>query len=224
MAEHTEDGVFREIDEELRHENYAKLWKRYGKYIIAMALSLVVSVAGYQFWRTYDINTRTALGERFATALNLSEGNDTQAAVDAFAELSADASGGYAMLARFQEAALLARNGRRADSVAAYRQLANDNGVDPLYRDLALVLGIIHEMNSPAGNTNAAEFSHRLAPLTADDNPWRHSALEITALLEERAGNRRQARELFTRLGKDATTPRGIRSRANEMLVTLGQK
>lgn len=224
MAKHTEDGVFREIDEELRHENYAKLWKRYGKYIIALALGLIAGVAGYQAWRTYDINTRTALGERFAIALNLGEGKDTQAAVDAFSGLSADASGGYAMLARFQEAALLARNGRRADSVAAYRQLANDGGIDVIYRDLALLLGITHEINSPAGITTAAELRSRLAPLTADDNPWRHSALEITALLEKRAGNRSLARELFTRLGSDAMTPRGIRSRANEMLVTLGRK
>jgi hypothetical protein len=224
VAKHTEDGVFREIDEELRHENYAKLWKRYGKYIIALALGLIAGVAGYQAWRTYDINTRTALGERFAIALNLGEGKDTQAAVDAFSGLSADASGGYAMLARFQEAALLAKNSRRAASVAAYRQLANDGGIDVIYRDLALLLGITHEINSPAGITTAAELRSRLAPLTADDNPWRHSALEITALLEKRAGNRSLARELFTRLGSDAMTPRGIRSRANEMLVTLGRK
>ncbi|MEE9545460.1 MAG: tetratricopeptide repeat protein [Rhodospirillales bacterium] len=224
MTQHTEGGIFREIDEELRRENYAKLWKRYGKYITAMILGLVVSVAGYQFWRNYDTNTRTALGERFATALNLGEGKDKQAAMDAFAGLSADAGGGYAMLARFQEAALLARNGRRAASVAAYRQLANDGGIDVLYRDLALVLGVIHEMNNPADNADAAELSGSLAPLTADNNPWRHSAMEITALLEERAGNRRQARELFTRLGNDATAPRGVRSRANEMLAAFGQK
>jgi len=108
--------------------------------------------------------------------------------------------------------------------VAAYRQLANDGGIDVIYRDLALLLGITHEINSPAGITTAAELRSRLAPLTADDNPWRHSALEITALLEKRAGNRSLARELFTRLGSDAMTPRGIRSRANEMLVTLGRK
>ena len=224
MAKRTEDGIFREIDEELRHENYAKLWKRYGKYIFAMVLGLVVSVAGYQFWSTYDIDTRTAMGERFATALDLGESKDTQAAIDAFAGLSADAGGGYAMLARFQEAALLARNGRRAASAAAYRQLANDGGIDALYRDLALVIGVIHEMNNPADNADTAELSLRLAPLTADGNPWRHSAMEITALLEEQAGNRNQARELFTRLGNDATAPRGVRSRANEMLAAFGQK
>ena len=59
MAEPIEDGIFREIDEELRQENFAKLWKKYGNLIIAGAIVLVVAVGGYQGWRNYDLNART---------------------------------------------------------------------------------------------------------------------------------------------------------------------
>ena len=67
MADQT-DGFLREIDEELRQEHYEKLWKRYGKYVIGAAVALVVTVAGYQTWRSSVTESRRAEGERFAAA------------------------------------------------------------------------------------------------------------------------------------------------------------
>jgi hypothetical protein len=37
-----------EINQELREERNRALWKRYGKYVIAMAVAIVVLVAGRQ--------------------------------------------------------------------------------------------------------------------------------------------------------------------------------
>ena len=216
MADPVQDSLFREIEEDLRQEHWAKLWKRYGNYFVGAVLAVVLSVAGYQGWRAYDIATRQSDGERFAAALALAGDKQTQAAAEAFAGLAADATAGYALLARFQEAALLAERGEPA---AAYADLAQDPGVDAVYRDLAVILGAFHEMNGPG----AGDLSARLAPLTADGNPWRHSAKELTAVLAARAGDRTKARALFTALAADATAPQGIRARAGEMLAILGQ-
>ena len=217
MADPVQDSLFREIEEDLRQEHWAKLWKRYGNYVVGAVVALVLSVAGYQGWRAYDIATRQSDGERFAAALALAGDKQTQAAAEAFAGLAADATAGYALLARFQEAALLAKRGEPA--AAAYADLAQDPGVDAVYRDLAVILGAFHEMNGPG----AGDLSARLAPLTADGNPWRHSAKELTAVLAARAGDRTKARALFTALAADATAPQGIRARAGEMLAILGQ-
>jgi len=221
VADPVQDSLFREIDEELRHEQFGKLWKRYGQYVIVAVLALVVSVAGFQGWRAYDISTRRSDGERFAKALALAGNDQTQAAAKAFAKVAADARRGYGMLARFQEAALLARRGEQEAAAAAYRELARDTGIDATYRDLAVILGVIHDMNGTG--TGALELSDRLAPLTAGTNPWRHSATELTALLAAGAGNRTKARKLFTGLAADVTAPHGIRARAKEMLAILGQ-
>ncbi len=88
-----------------------------------------------------------------------------------------------------------------------------------MFRDLALLLSVMHQMEA----AGPAELIERLAPLTATDNPWRHSALEATAVLAFRSGARARAREIFTRLADDATTPRGMRARAAEMLAILGE-
>ncbi len=220
MAEKEHDGIFREIDEELRQEHYAKLWKSYGSYIIGAALALVISVAGYQGWRAYDLKTRQADGEKFALAMGLPQGAKSDKARQAFLDLAAKAGSGYAMLAKFQDAALLAESGRDVDAAAAYRDLAGDSSIDAVYRDLALLLGVMNEMNAGKGG-DRKELARRLAPLTADNNPWRFTARELTAVLAYRAGDATRARELYSALSNDAFAPQGLRKRAQEMLAAL---
>jgi hypothetical protein len=67
-----------------------------------------------------------------------------------------------------------------------------------------------------------AALTGRLAPLTTGNNAWRHSALELTALLAQRGGDTAKAREIYTTLADDPTTPQQLRGRAAEMLAVLG--
>ena len=70
---------------------------------------------------------------------------------------------------------------------------------------------------------DAASSTTALASLVADNNPWRHSARELIAVLAEQSGDKSKARELFTALSDDATTPQGIRLRARELLAGLAE-
>ena len=45
--------IFEEIDEELKEENFKKLWDRYGSFLIAAVILLVGGVAAYKFWESY---------------------------------------------------------------------------------------------------------------------------------------------------------------------------
>ena len=71
MAEDTDDHLFEEIEEDLRAERYAKLWKRYGKFVIAGFIALIVGVAGFKGWQTYDQKIRAEQSNQYATAARL---------------------------------------------------------------------------------------------------------------------------------------------------------
>ena len=43
--------IFREIDEELRRDNLLKLWSRYGRYVIAVAVLALVIAGAIVAWR-----------------------------------------------------------------------------------------------------------------------------------------------------------------------------
>ena len=219
MSEPLEEGIFREIDEELRQENFAKLWKRYGNVIIAGAIVLVVAVGGYQGWRTYDLNNRLSQGERFAAAAKMAQTGSVETALEELNALHANGDSGYRLLSAFHTAGLLARKGDDSAAATAFDSIADDSGFDDIYRDLARLLAATILVNS---ESDSQILVARLQPLSDDNNPWRHSARELLAVIAEHAGDRGKSKDLFKSLSEDATAPQGIRQRAGEMLAALG--
>jgi hypothetical protein len=208
--------IFREIEDELRRDNLLKLWQRYGKYVIAVAV-LVVAIAGLIVaWRDHQASERRAQGARYSNALELvREGKDGDAA-KRFAVLARE-GGGYGLLAAFEEAEMLAKSGDRKAAIAAYDQLAGGSGADPEFRDLAVLLSVMHGL--PDGDPKAAV--ERLQPLTASGNPWRASALDLTAAAKLKAGDRGGALEIYKQLADDLSASQGLRARAAEMAAAL---
>jgi len=209
--------IFREIDEELRRDNVAKLWERYGKYIVGLAAVIVLATGAAVGWREYQMRVQRAESVRYAAAVELAQKNELARAADDFALLAREAGGGQAILARLQEAALRARTGDEQAAISAYKALAQDSSVDSLYRDLATLLAALHELKSGDPKTIIAEVS----ALTSSGNPWHHTALEITALAHLHAGERTEARDLYKTLADDLTAPPGLRARAAEMSGAL---
>ena len=138
--------IFREIDEELRRDNLRKLWSRYGRYIVALAVLVLVAAGGIMAWRDHQLSERRAQSMRYSSALSLvREGKDADAA-KVFAVIAQE-SGGYAMLASFEEAELLAKSGDRKAAAAAYDRIAVTGGLDSVFGELAALL--INHGNEP---------------------------------------------------------------------------
>jgi hypothetical protein len=220
VADNIADPLLKEIDEELRHERLAKLWQRFGNWVIGAALAVVVVVAGHQGWKNYQASQRAQASARYTAAVRLAAENNAAEAEKAFAQLAPSAPAGYAMLARFREAALAAKQGDSLRAASLYRRLAADGGLDNSYRDLALLLAAF----AVADSAEPAALRAEIARLAAADSPWRHLARELSALLSLRAGDRDGAREEFRRLAEDAAAPAPLKARAGEIAAALGKK
>lgn len=218
MADQVQDSLLREIDEELRQEKFAKLWKRFGGYILAGAVVLVLAVAGYQGWRAWDLKTRMAASDRFVAALAQLGDGKTEEARKAFDGLAADADAGYALLARLREASTLADSGDRAGAAKMFDEIAADSGTSEMFRDLATIQSVLLSIDGG----DAAALNARLAPLAAKENPWRFNAQELMGLIAQRQGDVAKAKEIYQTLSQDPTAPTGVRSRAMELLAALG--
>ena len=218
--------IFDEVDEELRAERAQELLKRYGGLIVVCAVAIVGAAAGWQGWRWYEARQDQAAAVEYIAAMNLadvtaaggrSEANRT-AGIAMFAQLAAKAPSGYATLSRLREAALKADAGDGAGAAALWDQLASDQSVDPLLRDLANLLWAQHQIDS--GDPSLLEA--RLKALAALSNPWHALADEQLALLALRQGKVDQARTTLRRLAQDVTAPNGVRGRAGALLGRLG--
>jgi hypothetical protein len=208
--------IFREIDEELRRDNLLKLWSRYGRYVMAAAGFVLLVAGGVAAWRNHQLSERRAEATRYAGALALAQDGKTADATKVLAAIARD-GGGYALLAAFEEAGLLAKSGNRKAAVARYDEIAAAPGIEPEFRGLAVLLSVLQGMPDADPERTIA----RLAPLTRPDSPWRPTALELTALARLEAGDRKGALVLYKGLADDLTAPRSLRARAAEMAAAL---
>ena len=207
--------IFHEVDEEVRREKLQQLWERHSNLIVALALLVVLAVGGWRGYEWWEGKKAAESGTAFEAAISLAEGGKQAEAQAAFAKIAQDGSSGYRILARFREAAELAKTDPPA-AVNAYGALAADSGIGRTLQDLAAVRGgLILVDTAPL-----AELTAKLEPLTAADRPFRHTARELLALSAWRNGDKAAAKRWYDLIVTDAETPAGTRARL-EVLMTL---
>ena len=210
--------IFREVDEDLRRESAEKLWRKYGTFIVAVAVVLVLATAGWVGWREWREAQLNADGARLAQAVEAAQSGRTDEAADVLASVAAGGSASYPMLARLQLAALRAGNGDHAGAAEIYRAIAEDGSARAPYRDLAIVMLALHGLESEDPQALIA----RLEPLVAA-SPLRFSAIELTALLHHRAGDLAKARETVNLLREEGpAVPPPMQDRADRLYRIFG--
>lgn len=202
------ENFIREIDEELRSDQMRSLWRNFGPWIIAGAVLLVVSVAGWEAWQWWSNSNSARSSDQFYSALSLADGTDVTAAQQALAEVEAQGVGSYPVLARFREAALLAKEGKTAEATAAYDAIATGESNQPL-RGLALVLAGYTLVD--AGDVGPVE--QRVGGLAVPGNPMRNAAREALGLVKYKAGDLTGALADFEAVLADPMVSRETQSR-----------
>ena len=207
--------IFNEVDEEVRREQLKKLWERYGNYLVALCVLIVLGVAAWRGYEWWQVKQAAQSGAAFEQAAALAEAGKHEEAEAAFAKLASDGTAGYRVLAGLRQAAELARTDSKA-AVAAYDQISADKNAGQAIEDLAAVrAGLLLVDSAPY-----SELRTRLEPLTTADRTFRHSAREILALSAWKSGDLTAARQWTDLIIADPQSPSGARSRA-EVLSEL---
>lgn len=207
--------VFREVDEEVRREQLKKLWERYQVLIIAAVLLVVVGVGGWRVYEWWQIDLAARTGTQFEDAIALADGGKNDEAERAFARIAAQGTPVYRALARMRRAAAIAPSDAAA-AIESYKQIAADNGVEQVLRDVASLRAASLSIDA-AGYIEARRL---LEPLAQPGRDFRHAARELLALNAWKANDRPGALKWFATILTDPETPASSRTRV-EMLIAL---
>lgn len=206
--------IFREVDEDIRHEQLKRLWDRLGPYVIGVAILIVVVVAGYKLWEYWQARQAAATGDRFVAALNLADEGKHDEAIAALAAIGSDGSGGYPILAAYRLAAEKAAAGDKAGAVSDFEALAARGSTPKLVVDMAKLRAAFILSDT----ANLADLEARIGAYAATGNPWRNSAREILGLAAWRLNDMTAARKYFDEIAADQDAPQNVKSRAQLML------
>jgi hypothetical protein len=232
--------IFTEVDDEVRREELAQLWKRYGKYVFAAACLVVAGVAAWAAYNRWQDSKAGAAGGAYDAAARLMEEGKHGEAEAAFAKLAAEGAPGYQALAQLRVANETASRDAAA-GVADYDNIAAATTGQPLFAELASVRAATLLVDTAKYD----EMSHRLEPLTscqpvgagwfrswfsflgfgrsggcAPGGAFRHTARELLALSAWRNGDAATARRWVDAARNDQEAPSGVRSRM-ELLAAI---
>ena len=209
----SDESLFREVDEEVRREQAKKLWDRYGTFLVAVSLAVIVGVAGWKGWQYWQLSRSQA-----AAKVYFNQGADAAGPRDSdLQELARSGPAGYALLARFSLAGELAKTGKRDEAVKAYEAIAADRSVPQAFREAAT----IRAAYLLADTASSADLKARLADLDKPESVWRLPIKEIYALAAWREGRYQDAYRLVGEIAADPAAPQGMRQRAQIMAAVL---
>ncbi len=199
-----QSSLFREVEDDLRHERMVRLWKRYGFWVIGAALAVVLVVAGYQIHKSMQDSERVEQARVMDQAEDALMARDTDKATALLTQLEKTGNSGYRTIARLRHATLLFSQGKTAEARELLALVASDSDALPAYRDLAVVQDALAGLDSD----DPKSIEDKLQPLTVAGHPWRHTALEISALAMAKEGDpARAVKALDGILDDPDTTP-----------------
>jgi hypothetical protein len=210
----TDESLIREVDEEVRRDEYKKLWDRFGNLFTAIAVLVVAAVAAYKGWEYYTQTQSENAAVVYNEALKKA-GEDKFD--DALSALKAVNHPGYGQLARLQEAAVLAQKGETDKAVAAYDAIAADASVDAGLADVARIRAAYLLVDTAKPD----ELLSRLGKFDKDGEIWRHQAREIFGLAAWRTGDYVMADRYMNAIFSDLETPQAMRQRAQVMVQLI---
>ncbi len=189
--EYAEDALYREVWEDVNNEKTEQFLKKYWRYIVAVALGLMIVVCAVQ------IGTRIYNSSRMATAV-VYENAVANVDANALANLSKDSSGATSDLALFQ-AYLIDKDVNKLESLAA-------NGHTRDFKDLAR----LHLATINGDKMDAAEFEKYLSDMDTKKSPFFYTARLMVAQKYLSVGEVEKANKILNAIIDDKNAPASI--------------
>lgn len=216
----SDDSFFREVSEELRQDRVRALWTRFGKWIIAAVVLVILLTIGYVVWERWQAAAANASGDRFLAAIDLAAAGETEEAIAQLQALADEGYGAYPALAAMRIGTIRHAAGEDQAAVEAFDRIAADESVPQPIRDMAAVRAAYVLVDSGT----LEEVRARVEGLSGDSEPLRFAAREALGLAAWKAGDMEAARGYFTALRDDQATPSGIAGRARLMLDVIAAR
>lgn len=212
------ETFYREVDEELRRDQFADYWKRYGKLAIAALVLFFVLLGGAIWWQNHRTLEAGKRGETMMSAFEDIAAGNKKAADPKLDDLIKNGSTGYKAAALLTRADLAAEQSDMKGAITNFRAVADNDDFPKPYRDLALIRVTAVELD----RLPPQAVIDRLKPLATPDSAFFGSAGEMVAISYMKLNRPAEAGRLYAAMAKDKRVPDSIRSRSLQMASSLG--
>ncbi len=205
------DSFINEVSEEVRRDALFGYVRKYGWIAVTLVLVLVGGAAYNEYSKAQQQNAAQSVGDAMLAAMGE---NDTAARAAALGAIEVD--GSAAAVTALLTAATQQEADQIAQASATLNALATNSEVPEIYRDLAAFKAAMLPSDDVAARQSALET------LSQPGAPFRLLALEQIGLMQVAEGDEGAAIATMTTIAQDAGATRGLRERAQTLIVALG--
>jgi hypothetical protein len=199
--------IFHEVDEDVRRDKAADLWKRYQTPVFVVAFLIVAATGAWSYYQNKHREAAESANARFEAAVALANAGKSAEAAAAFDALAKDAPPGYASLARVRAAE--ARTDR-TQALAELNAIAEDAKVDKITQQVALLRAALLIMEGG----DREKLERALGPMMTSDGAFRFSAQEWNGLDALANDDFDEAERVFDQVLANNDAPESMRQRA----------
>ena len=213
------NDIFREVDEEYRHEQLLKFWHDNAQIIIVVLVLAILGACGAGFYKSHQLNKKQQETYMLARAVDDASLQSPSEGLASLNKAAVDMTGRRVVISRFAIASQTLKAGDKAGAIRIYDEIAASQTATSSERHLADIQSIGLQLQ----DADPAQLSARLDKLTGEDNAFRFSAREWQILLAMRSGDMQKARDIAIALAKDSKAPDGIHERAQQLAALASE-
>ncbi len=185
--------IFSEVDEGLRQDRAADLWKKYGPIVIGAAVLLVAAVGVWEYLKWDRAQKIEAVAQQYSNAMDSLEDEELTAARDTFSQI-AEGDGGFAVIAGHMAASIAQSQGDQQSALEQFDAVSAKT--DNVYAQLAILKSAYVQSET----ATRAELETLLAPLLTGSGPTDGLARELLAAKALADGDIERARREYQTL------------------------
>lgn len=211
------EAFLREVDEDLRRDQLANLWRRYGRWMLIAIGAFLIALAAFLYWAEQRKEAVDQQSDRLARAVQLLNAGETDKALPELQALAGEGTDGIKALARLAEASQFVRANETEKAISAYEAIAADKSLAEPFRQLAGFRAVQLQYDA----LTPEQAIEKLKPLAQDGTPWFGPAGELLAVAYLDSGQPQLARALFEAIAGNAEVSPSLRARASQMTSML---
>ena len=199
--------ILRQVDEDLRKERLSNLWKKYGLYLVAFIIVIVLTVVGYQLKASIDKSKNENLLEIYIESANSESFNQQLLMLETITNSKNIHLSG---LADLKIANLFIENKNIEKGLIKLEEIAANQNYDIIINDLATYLLLMFKINE----LSEGRFMEQINTVNVQNSKFKYLFMELISIKKLLIGKNKESTKGFQELIDLIDTPADIKTRA----------
>ena len=214
--------LFEEIKEDVKQERHARLWSKYGKYLIGAAISIVLATAITVGWKSYKTGKYEKAGDVLYKANQQYDKGNYNDALESYSNLEEKNISSTTSFAALKKADILTKQGKVSEAIEVYKKISDNSSNPKEVRELARILYLY---NSYENSLATAELSKEIEQYAnSEGSLFAANAKELLALVKYDADKKDESLAILTALNESMKTPPAMRRRVGELIDVINSE